>query len=640
MWDALELLVRRAPERFFKIRWIPGHLLDPGKEAKLENFLAEGGDLALARGNSAVDILAEKAAKLAEPKQSLLWKEFLVMQLAKTVQAMQITIWAAFKGHIASDQEVAAADLARLANWEPADEGTGYDDIDDPFLHEFLAQSDNQEIIDDYDQVDLFNEVTSPSEHCDTAAGRDGSHNPAGPSEPMGCDRMGTAPVGRPTPKPHDHGVSAASFATGGNTSNDDSSSDEETVTQSMSRTRRDILQEAKHFPFLDKDHYKTSWRTVLKKGTTVNDILLHVNLGVAKYDLAVGKAVTVKCLLQWAEPFLWALLQTRWTHGCTPQLPAHQKRECSMSWIELVCYVVVVAGRSFLPKRATFQAAGAIAKQLWNTLAKHLEVSDNDGETKPLRVHVKTEGNAGASVTCGLANQHGIGCRVILDDHPGVSTAIAVFLRVAAQSRSRLCMAVPGCNWVKPSWMPSGMLTTLDQVRQVVANNCNLPAAPRVDHCNWRRSRAVNQPRLRGPCIFGCETSSAAGCTRIRWYRVPKPSPWPGVTSGETLCARCYSWGIGNKRRQRQAVVSPEATGQDAQRFRVGLKVQIDGLLRCAELNGSTAIIQVPPDDADRVTVAVGDRMVRLNCKNLTEVESLEGQFVADGSCIGAAGE
>jgi ribonuclease HI len=146
MWDALELIVRRAPERFFKIRWIPGHLLDPGKEAKLENFLAEGGDLALARGNSAVDILAEKGAKLAEPKQSLLWKEFLVMKLAKTFQAMQITIWAAFKGHIASDQEVAAADLARLANWEPADEGTGYDDIDDPFLHEFLAQRDNQEL--------------------------------------------------------------------------------------------------------------------------------------------------------------------------------------------------------------------------------------------------------------------------------------------------------------------------------------------------------------------------------------------------------------------------------------------------------------------------------------------------------------
>ena len=62
MWEALELIVARAPVRFFKIRWIPGHLLDSGKEAKLENFLAEGGEMHHAKVNFASDILAEKGA--------------------------------------------------------------------------------------------------------------------------------------------------------------------------------------------------------------------------------------------------------------------------------------------------------------------------------------------------------------------------------------------------------------------------------------------------------------------------------------------------------------------------------------------------------------------------------------------------
>ena len=39
MWTGLADIVNRAPAKFFRVSWIPGHLLDKGKEGKLEDYL-------------------------------------------------------------------------------------------------------------------------------------------------------------------------------------------------------------------------------------------------------------------------------------------------------------------------------------------------------------------------------------------------------------------------------------------------------------------------------------------------------------------------------------------------------------------------------------------------------------------------
>ena len=160
MWDSLAGLVDNAPINFYRISWIPGHLLDNGKEDKLEEYLSTGGTLAMAQGNRAAAALAEQGAKLASPPLSMLWREHLVKQLAKVVQTMQITIWAAYKGHVCSDLELSAAEVGLIADSASLEETSEiFDaDFDDPFMSEFLAQEDGD--FDPFDnEPDLYQEA-------------------------------------------------------------------------------------------------------------------------------------------------------------------------------------------------------------------------------------------------------------------------------------------------------------------------------------------------------------------------------------------------------------------------------------------------------------------------------------------------
>ena len=91
------------------------------------------------------------------------------------------------------------------------------------------------------------------------------------------------------------------------------------------------------------------------------------------------------------------------------------------------------------MPGKATFQAAAAIAKQLWNTLARFLEVENYAGERIPLRKFATTAKNAGASRTCGIPNVHGISRRIICHNHPGTSIGMAVLLKWAGNSKEHL---------------------------------------------------------------------------------------------------------------------------------------------------------------------------------------------------------
>ena len=56
---------------------------------------------------------AKKSSKMSAPPDSMLWKDHLVKKLARPVQTMQISIWAAFRGHICSDLEYTAAEVAK-----------------------------------------------------------------------------------------------------------------------------------------------------------------------------------------------------------------------------------------------------------------------------------------------------------------------------------------------------------------------------------------------------------------------------------------------------------------------------------------------------------------------------------------------
>ena len=83
-------------------------------------------------------------------------------------------VWAAFQGHIAADHEIAATTLDAAVTHDDEMDGEGYEDFDDPFISEFLAQDDLSHLHemhygcdnDPDDGVDLYAEAGSEGQHC------------------------------------------------------------------------------------------------------------------------------------------------------------------------------------------------------------------------------------------------------------------------------------------------------------------------------------------------------------------------------------------------------------------------------------------------------------------------------------------
>ena len=206
------------------------------------------------------------------------------------------------------------------------------------------------------------------------------------------------------------------------------------------------------------------------------------------------------------------------------------------MSWMELACFIALKTARAYIPTKTSFLAAAAITKQLWNSLVRFFEVVDDCGSRVPLKKFVPTMKNAGASITCGIPNEHGIARRVICNDHPGFSIGIAVLLRWAHTVEDRLHTTIPAYRWCHSDWAPSGMLQTLEQLREFRRKACITPAKPKVDLCQWKKRRLANQHcnKLTGPCVCGCALPSTSSSARVRWHTKSQAlHPGLGSTAG-----------------------------------------------------------------------------------------------------------
>ena len=205
----------------------------------------------------------------------------------------------------------------------------------------------------------------------------------------------------------------------------------------------------------------------------------------------------------------------------------------------------------------------------------------------------------------------------------------MASLIRFAAQSPDRLGTVIPMFKWWKSKWIPSGMLESHIQLRQLPNIAPILPTDMKVDHQRWKRGRkegVVPKQALTGPCVFGCATSLKATATAKstqRWYRVPVPSPWPGIASGETLCMRCYAWGVSNPRARKRK--------QQAAGLGIASKVckssfyRIIGLSNRTDLNGLVCRAEMLPDDAGRVMVSCNSQLYRLRQDNLQPASDAE---------------
>ena len=453
MWADVAWLIANAPRGFFRVMWVPSHLLEEGREERLEEYLSQGGELELLRGNSAADRLTNLGASLDAPSTSLKLRDAIACKLAREVQMMQVTIWAAFRGCIPSDQEVKATELAKLEGEEIFDpDFNKYGGLNDPFVQEFIAQNDSGD--DCHVEYDGDDGIDLDGNEWETCAPTMQGSNVAEPS----------APSSGPPLLDGEEDVS---------------------VSTQVTQLKRDILLRAPHFPYRDAHADTTSWRCQLKLGSTLTDILLQATLGRVVLEMPGGCKTSVRCQLSWIEPLLWALQQFRWKEPTQQNQPHASKRSRTCSWLELACAVSVITRRavgphncSVITRRAvgphncSFLVLAAVVKKCWQAMARYLVFKNGHGDEYAANSVCVILKSAGASVTCGIANQPGLSRRFICDDHPGLSMAIAVLLKLAAAQKDRLMAKIPAYSAFKSSWQPSGLCSTIEQVRQLASTN------------------------------------------------------------------------------------------------------------------------------------------------------------------------
>jgi hypothetical protein len=256
------------------------------------------------------------------------------------------------------------------------------------------------------------------------------------------------------------------------------------------------------------------------------------------------------------------------------------------------------------------------------------------------LRKFIKPINSAGAAITCGISQGDGMDRRIITDDFPGLAVAVATLVKFAASEPDRLATKVPAYRWHKTCWVPSGMIETHQQLRELAQRARQCPKTMKVDTARWRKRKSVKMP-LSGPCIFGCPTSTkstALARTRERWHKVPHPSPWPGVRAGEVLCMKCYNSGVVNPRTRKRKLQQLSGAGQVV--LKVGQQYRLRGLRNRSDLNGKLVSLLYMPDDGGRVTVAYCDSMLRVHLDHLAHPAELLCEEVAMARATNSAGE
>ena len=254
---------------------------------------------------------------------------------------------------------------------------------------------------------------------------------------------------------------------------------------------------------------------------------------------------------------------------------------------------------------------------------SKFLRLVDQQSKFHLFKKSIKELPKAGAAITCGVNSLQGLSRRPVTDDHPTLAMLTATCLKLAAEDTQKLDLRIPHLKLAGLVWKPSGLFSTAEAIRN--RQELKLDAAP-------LRSKRRTKDKREGPCVFGClpkATLSQNGS--IQWYAVPDPSPWHGISPGETLCKKCYSWSrAGIAKRKRQSRTFPSRN----EPLSIGSTIVIQNLVSRPELNGEAATISVPKNDDDRIVVELQNgELIRIlmECVSCADVYGARAYIVID---------
>ena len=189
---------------------------------------------------------------------------------------------------------------------------------------------------------------------------------------------------------------------------------------------------------------------------------------------LAVKGVRTVDAQLMWVEPFFWALLKLRWTPAPQPDATSVVVRERTCSWLELRLIIHVLSGGNAMPHDVTFAMCAAITRNLWTALSKFFRLHSSAAQPKLLKKEFIELAKAGATVTCGIPNLKGLSKRPITDDFPKFAISIAASAKLAATNVDEMDASVPLIKVAVETWLPSGLLETSQQMRDLRSVDTN----------------------------------------------------------------------------------------------------------------------------------------------------------------------
>ena len=320
------------------------------------------------------------------------------------------------------------------------------------------------------------------------------------------------------------------------------------------------------------------------------------VRLGRITWRLAFKGTQSIDAQLIWIEPFIWALQKLRWTPAPRVEATNVEIRERTCSWLELGMIIHILTSGNGMPHNLTFGMCAAITRNLWIALSKFFRVHSSNAQPKLPKKEFAEIAKAGALITCGIPGLKGLSKRPITDDFPRLTFCLAALAKFAATNVDKQDAAIPLLSIGTEVWKPTGLLETAAQLRE----RLEIDSKPGM----------LRKRKRDGPCVFGCQpkaTLSQGGS--LQWYAVPSPSPWPGVSAGETLCKRCYSWSrtsLNKKQRaQKQCTARPSGIGSIVDR-----RATFTGIVSRPELNGTFATVCFPEDDNGRVTVKLDGTM------------------------------
>ena len=582
MWKYVAEAVKAAPRSFYRTYWVPSHLLEEGKEERLEQYLQGGGDKEMLIGNQAADSRAGMGASLDAPPPSAISKDKLVTRLAKKVQCMQILVWAAFKGYIPSDQEIDATKLQKLDEEEQWDICDEWHEIDDPALAMFLEQTDvpreaHEDVQMNHDKIEqeTFDATDLPR------------------AVPDGCP-----PIDEECQK---GGVNER-LRTG---DEEKVNSEKNASTIVKARTiRATIVQTAAQYPFvIQNDHVLDlgPMKMRLRGNATICEVLMDITLGKATLGQPGQRKRLIPCQLAWIEPFMWAMTQLRWTEAVGRNMNRVDIRKRTCSWLELALIVFTMTKGAAAPIGTDFATCAAVTKKLWISASKFLAFENTDGTTVRCKAVMKQLRMAGAAAECGICGQSGLNRRPITDDFLMLAVNVAALIQYASEHDEKLSARIPMMGISAIKWQPTGLQQIIQQVRQTGKEKI------KTDVMQYKGPIRTKKKAREGPCIFGCLGKvSPSQNGALQWYAVPNPSPWPGIQPGEVLCKKCYTWSrqAPNKSKKRKI-----QDGDEPPRgFQIGQKIVVRGLYNNVQYNGREGTVITAVDDNDKQTIRLGD--------------------------------